>query len=58
MFMYQCCIIYCESLGKTKTYFFGAIIHIEMRAVRINKDTAIPIYIPGVDEVLSFETLK
>lgn len=29
-----------------------------MRTVSINKDTTIPIYIPGVDEVSSFETLK
>lgn len=66
MFMYQCCIIYCEShvfwLNKNKNLLFrrkqNTIIHIEMNAVRINKDTAIPIYIPGVDEVLSFETLK
>lgn len=36
----------------------NTIIHIEMNAVRINKDTAIPIYISGVDEVLSFEALK
>lgn len=36
----------------------NTIIHIKMRAVSINKDTTIPIYIPGVDEVSSFETLK
>lgn len=50
------------SKNKNKNLLFrrkqNTIIHIEMNAVRINKDTAIPIYIPGVDEVLSFETLQ
>lgn len=50
------------SKNKNKNLLFrrkqNTIIHIEMNAVRINKDTAIPIYIPGVDEVLSFEALK
>lgn len=50
------------SKNKNKNLLFrrkqNTIIHIEMRAVRINKDKAIPIYIHGVDEVLSFETLK
>lgn len=66
MFMYPCCIIYCEShvfwLNKNKNLLFrrkqNTIIHIEMSAVRIKKDAAIPIYIHGVDEVLSFDTLK
>lgn len=48
--------------NKNKNLLFrreqNTIIHIKMNAVRINKETAIPIYIPGVDEVLSFETLQ